>query len=916
VIALKKFLYLFMNAALCLHLGAHVRAANMVVDSLTGPVTSNEINSFKNYMNARTPGSSNIDNEWVYNNSGTDTESLGLMYEVTRDTAILNRMLHFTDSALACRNDPTTGRVLFTGQRELAWPNKVIGAADEKYSGSENGDIIGHIAYASKLILQNPSLWNVAINDGDPHGYGATYLARAQKYITELDKSCDFLTANFVQNGKFYWPNTQAWRDLGYTNGGQAVPWNQQLMMFDNGFLRLAECHQLLGDNSPRIAQYKTLVQNSVNWFISDYTPHNYTHDGVTVYNWGYSLGRTREDTIHGNFDVIGMYRLYRNGSFGVTQSTMTGFANTTGNVIWDSVDNHCEGYIDGTSDASGSHAPRSYIPYWYVNLSEFQLSPDLYSIIANSDLSPGNMVATHPIYAANILWEKNKRYLSPDPSIFVWAGGIENNWEAPVNWIATTGVPDNKSVTAIFGNQSSTGNAVNLVTAGRKVGNITFTSTTSTTIQSALGYGLTLDNNGAASTINVAGNHAINVPVALNNAVNFSGAGTLNVSGNVSGSFGLNLLGGNLTLSGTNTYSGPTIITGGTLKAGSTNALGGTAGGTGINGGSLDINGQNLSNEAITVQGSGVGGNGAIVNTSSDQITALKIVTLSGDAVFGGSGRWDIRGTSATLSTGNHAYNLTKIGTNQVSFVAAAVDSALANIYIDAGILGFQTSTSSMGDASMTVAIASTGILNFWATSNSMNKKAVINGGTIWAESGAGTSNTFIGPITVNSGGVIFDAGGALTGGMPNSAVSMTLSGAIGGIGSVTKNGPGTVFITGTVAYNGDTTINEGTLQINTVGSPVLNAVSGAGTLGIGNGTASTNVTANSINIGAITIAAGSKLVIAARPGGPLADLLTPVPEPATFVLLTMGGLLILLYQCFKLFGPGKFAGLDPGSL
>ena len=72
--------------------------------------------------------------------------------------------------------------------------------------------------------------------------------------------------------------------------------------------------------------------------------------------------------------------------------------------------------------------------------------------------------------------------------------------------------------------------------------------------------------------------------------------------------------------------------MTGGTVKpwhdansntAGNTNALGGTApGGTTINGGTLDINGTNLSNENITVQGTGVGGNGAIVTTVSSRTT------------------------------------------------------------------------------------------------------------------------------------------------------------------------------------------------------------------------------------------------------------------------------------------------------
>ena len=52
-----------------------------------------------------------------------------------------------------------------------------------------------------------------------------------------------------------------------------------------------------------------------------------------------------------------------------------------------------------------------------------------------------------------------------------------------------------------------------------------------------------------------------------------------------------------------------------------------------------------------------------------------------------------------------------------------------------------------------------------------------------------------------------------------------LDLSGPITGVGGVTKTGQGTVFITGVTNYDGNTTINAGTLQVNTLittGSPV----------------------------------------------------------------------------------------------
>ncbi len=156
---------------------------------------------------------------------------------------------------------------------------------------------------------------------------------------------------------------------------------------------------------------------------------------------------------------------------------------------------------------------------------------------------------------------------------------------------------------------------------------------------------------------------------------------------------------------------------------------------------------------------------------------------------------------------------------------MGATVDTALGDININQGILAFQTTTNCMGDTAKTVTIASAGTLNFYSTTAIMNKNAVLGGGTIWAENGSGAQNTFSGPITVNSAGGIFNAGDA-----SHTTAVMTLSGPITGAGGVTKNGPGTVFITGTPGYAGNTTINTGTLQINSGSAVTLHAITGAG--------------------------------------------------------------------------------------
>jgi autotransporter-associated beta strand protein len=421
----------------------------------------------------------------------------------------------------------------------------------------------------------------------------------------------------------------------------------------------------------------------------------------------------------------------------------------------------------------------------------------------------------------------------------------------------------------------------------------------------------VSFDDSTANTTVNVVGSVAPNYTV-INAAQNYTFSGTGAISGGTLVKKGT----GTLTLATTNTYPGLTQVqagtmlvtgsignnslawvTGGTLRAGSTAALGtnGTIGTT-IGGGTLDINGFNLGSEPVTVEGAGVSNNGAIINTGAQQTSALRLVTLSNDVTFGGTGRWDIRGSGATLSTGGRPYGLTKTGANQISFVATAVDAALGAININQGVLAFQTGTTSMGDPTKTVTVASGAVLGFYNTSLVMNKRAVLNGGTIWAESGIGSQNNFIGPVTINAAGGVFDAGGALTGGTPNANAVLTISGAISGAGNLTKNGPGTVFIATAPSYAGSTTISDGTLQVNAHSAVTLHAISGTGTLGVDN---TTDLTAASIMVGVLNVGPGSTVTIAPLPGGPLAgdQAPAPVPEPATWAMLLMACAAVLLW-------------------
>ena len=106
---------------------AYARAASLAIDSLAGPVTANEVNSFITYMQSQTPpptpwGALNGTghNAWADGTGGRELEAMGELYQISGNITILNQMVSWADNCTSQRNDlmaATNGgqRVLWTG---------------------------------------------------------------------------------------------------------------------------------------------------------------------------------------------------------------------------------------------------------------------------------------------------------------------------------------------------------------------------------------------------------------------------------------------------------------------------------------------------------------------------------------------------------------------------------------------------------------------------------------------------------------------------------------------------------------------------------------------------------------------------------------------------------------------------------
>jgi autotransporter-associated beta strand protein len=348
----------------------------------------------------------------------------------------------------------------------------------------------------------------------------------------------------------------------------------------------------------------------------------------------------------------------------------------------------------------------------------------------------------------------------------------------------------------------------------------------------------ITLTSGGGDTKILVsAGSLTLNgslAPDAPSRTLQLSGTGIGMITGPITNS-GPNLLNvakndaGTWLLGGTNTYTGTTTISAGTLMLGSASALGrggpnlgnNSGGCSVIAGATLDLSGQAGVNEVITLRGSGLGGIGALVNSSAAP-ASIDGGVLSAVAVTAG-------GTHSTVP------NVTFSGPGSGAAAVATLGLSAASFTIDPGTAVYSSAPS--------VTISGGGGSGAGATAALTN--GVVSGITM-ASAGVGYSSP---PAIAFSGGTVTSAGVYPSG--TGNASSFTVSGI-----TVTDSGSGYTAVPTVSFGSGTGTAANAYLSSVALGANTL--VGGAGDVvvdaPISGGYALTKIGAGSLTLAAVT--------------------------------------------------------------
>ncbi|MBI5771329.1 MAG: autotransporter-associated beta strand repeat-containing protein [Verrucomicrobia bacterium] len=408
---------------------------------------------------------------------------------------------------------------------------------------------------------------------------------------------------------------------------------------------------------------------------------------------------------------------------------------------------------------------------------------------------------------SGNFIWDNGQ-----GPSNKVWGTGASD----PLNWAGNTN-PTLKSNVLFNSTYISSAQNIDVTGSDKVIQNMYFSGANSYTLSTSEARKLIFDSAtiGGLTTLNltndVSGNtsHTVALDVQMNRALDINNniAPTFTISGNIdNGGNTLSLKGtGNTVLSGVisgtgalvkadsgttilsgaspNTYSGGTSITGGTLQIEKAGALGAVTGNVTVASGAtlaLAGSGTTFAANALTLNGTGVAGNGALYNAAGNN-TWTGTVALATDSAIGAAASTTL--VVSGVVSGSAA--LSKVGAGTVALTGT-------NTYTGA--------TSISGGTLRIGADANLGTAPGTATAGHL----ALDGGTL--------NPTATTTLDANRGIALGAGGGTLD---TTAGTTLTYNGIAAGTGSLTKAGTGTVVLGGVNTYTGATTVNAGTLRL-----------------------------------------------------------------------------------------------------